>query len=399
MAAQHRRLLFLMSRFLDGGIDTVLVEYIRHLSRDPRYSVTLAIATCMGGMEVYLCNIPATVNVVHLVSNRLLTAGPKARVQKRISKVGKVVDEALANPLRRAIVWMKLRQLARRHDVIVDFDCCFYSPLQGVAKPKVAFFHFTFDLIAQQDPRRMQRLAARLGQYDHIVLLSNAILSEGKRLFPQLAERFTVVYNPKDVVALRAAASEEVSHPLIAQDYVLAVERLTEPKDLATLLRAFSLLQRQYGHASLQLAIIGKGEQMPMLQQLAEQLQLAASVTFLGFVGNPHPWISRCRLFAFSSKSEGLGMSIVEALLHDRPIVATDCPTGPREVLAEGRAGLLTPVGDADAMALAMHRLLTDTSLQQQQAEGRRQQAQRFTFATAGHQLDRLFGTQEQTSL
>lgn len=392
MATQPRRLLFLISRFLDGGIDTVLVEYLRHLSLSPAYQLTLAIGSDMGTMEVFRDALPSQVAVVHLVSSPLLAWGPKARAAKRMRPITKVADELMMTPLRRAVTRRKLDKLVSEHDVIVDFDCCFSSYLDSVAKTKVAFFHFTFALIQEQDARRMRRLAKRLQRYDHVVLLSKAIEAEGKRLYPELASKFTVIYNPKDPARLRQQAAEAVDNALIGQPYILAVERLTEPKDMPTLLRAFALLRNQHGHGELKLVVIGKGEQMQQLQQLARDLALADSVVFMGFVANPYPWVAACQLMVFSSKSEGLGMSLVEAMLLDRPIVATDCPTGPREVLADGKAGLLTPVGDAQAMADAMHRMLTDDALRQQQAEGRREQAQLFTFDTADRQLSAIFG-------
>ena len=392
MATQPRRLLFLISRFLDGGIDTVLVEYLNHLSRDSRYAVTLAIGTAMDGLEVFGSSIPQQVNVVHLVSSPWLTRGPKARVLKRISKVGKMADEVLAAPLRRMLIAKRLRRLAAQHDVVIDFDCCFYSPLRHIEdRRKIAFFHFTFDLVQQQDPRRMRRLSQRLGQYDKVVVLSRAIQAEGERLLPHLKEKFVVVYNPKDPERLKALAAERVDNPLIGTPFVLAVERLTEPKDIPTLLLAFKLLREQYGHREQHLVVIGKGEQEKALREMAAGLGLKDCVAFLGFESNPYPWVAACQLMAFSSKSEGLGVVLIEAMLLDRPIVSTDSPTGPREVLGDGRAGVLTPVGDAEAMAEAMHRVLTEPLLQQQLAEGRQEQARRFTFDEADKTLERIF--------
>ncbi len=94
----------------------------------------------------------------------------------------------------------------------------------------------------------------------------------------------------------------------------------------------------------------------PQLEALAVSLGIADRVTFQGFQSNPYARIRRARLMAFSSKMEGLPNVLLEALAVGQVVVSTDCPTGPREILDEGRAGLLVPVGDAPALADAIGR-------------------------------------------
>lgn len=387
-----------MSRFLDGGIDTVLVEYLARLAQRPEYRLTLAVGISMGALEVYRDRLPREVSLCYLVDEPWLTWGARRRVEKRMPAVLKAADEALITPLRRLLQRRRLHRLADVADVVVDFDSCFYSPLRGVRTPRVAFFHFSFALIMEQDPRRMTRMARQLAHYDRVVLLSQAMREEGTHMFPALAKKFVVIYNAKDPARLRALAAEQPADVAAAAPFVLAVERLAEPKDIPTLLEAFALLRRRHGHRDLQLRIIGKGPYEEALRQQAQQMGLHDGVVFMGFVANPYPWMAACRLLAFSSKAEGLPTVLIEGLLLDVPIVSTDCPTGPHEILADGQAGLLTPVGDAQAMALAMHRLLTDDALRQQLAQGRRRQATLFTFDTVDRQLDELFAIAQATS-
>ncbi len=387
-----------MSRFLDGGIDTVLVEYLARLAQRPEYRLTLAVGISMGALEVYRDRLPREVSLCYLVDEPWLTWGARRRVEKRMPAVLKAADEALITPLRRLLQRRRLHRLADVADVVVDFDSCFYSPLRGVRTPRVAFFHFSFALIMEQDPRRMTRMARQLAHYDRVVLLSQAMREEGTHMFPALAKKFVVIYNAKDPARLRALAAEQPADVAAAAPFVLAVERLAEPKDIPTLLEAFALLRRRHGHRDLQLRIIGKGPYEEALRQQAQQMGLHDGVVFMGFVANPYPWMAACRLLAFSSKAEGLPTVLIEGLLLDVPIVSTDCPTGPHEILADGQAGLLTPVGDAQAMAQAMHRLLTDDALRQQLAQGRRRQATLFTFDTVDRQLDELFAIAQATS-
>lgn len=384
------RLLFLLSRFLDGGIDTVLVEYLRHLSQRGCYRLTLAIATDMGELEVFRSRVPHDVRVVHLVSSPALTRLPQRKIRQKLPLPLKLWNETALQPVRRSIIGRELKDLAREHDVVIDFDCCHYSYLKNVGCRKVAWFHFSFDKLMEQNPRRMKRIGRRLGEYDRVVCISQAMLAEGERLFPLLKGKLCLVYNAKDPASLMERASEEVADERIRQPYIIAVERLEESqKDLSTLLRAYQLLRTRHGHTE-RLYIVGKGRSEQQLRALAKELAVDETVDFLGFSSNPLPWIYRSRMVVHSAKFEGLPTVMIEALQLGKLIVASDCPTGPAEILAHGEAGVLTPVGDAEAMAAAMHRLLTDTELQEQIKKGMRKQQYLFSFEATDRQFDRL---------
>ena len=384
------RLLFLLSRFLDGGIDTVLVEYLRHLSQRGCYRLTLAIATDMGELEVFRNRVPHDVRVVHLVSSPALTRLPQRKIRRKLPLPLKLWNEIALQPVRRSIIGRELKRLAREHDVVIDFDCCHYSYLKNVGCRKVAWFHFSFDKLMEQNPRRMKRIGRRLEWYDRVVCISQAMLAEGERLFPLLKGKLCLVYNAKDPASLMERASEEVADERIRQPYIIAVERLEESqKDLSTLLRAYQLLRTRHGHTE-RLYIVGKGRSEQQLRALAKELAIDETVDFLGFSSNPWPWIYRSRMVVHSAKFEGLPTVMIEALQLGKLIVASDCPTGPAEILAHGDAGVLTPVGDAEAMAAAMHRLLTDTELQEQIKKGMRKQQYLFSFEATDRQFDRL---------
>ena len=113
------------------------------------------------------------------------------------------------------------------------------------------------------------------------------------------------------------------------------------------------------------LVIVGEGPSRPALEALASELGVAARVKFVGFQANPFAWMRNARLMAFSSKMEGLGNVLIEALTVGQIVVSSDCPVGPREMLDDGRAGLLVPVGDVPAMAAAIERGLHDAALRE----------------------------------
>lgn len=385
-----KRLTFLLSGFRDGGIETVLLEYLSYLAQDPRYQITLAIAVYLGKYEVYRERIPAGVRVVYLVDSPALTHVPLKRITREASPLMKLADQLLVNPLRRYQIQRGIRRLEATTDIFIDFDTCAYTFLRAVRKPKVAFFHFSFEQARRQNPRRMVRIGRALEQYARVVCISEAMAQEGRTLFPDRSASFTVIYNGKDPARLQTLATVDPEDERLRQPYLLAIERLEESqKDLTTLLHAYAQLRADYGLQE-QLYLIGQGASEGDLRALVRRLGLEDAVHFLGFIANPYPWIKHARMLVHSAKFEGLPTVLIEALLLGKDIVSSDCPTGPREILADGRAGLLVPVGDAHAFAMEVHRLLTDRTLQGQLQAGRVSHQERFTMHACGEQLKHL---------
>ena len=148
------------------------------------------------------------------------------------------------------------------------------------------------------------------------------------------------------------------AHPWFADSgppVVLAVGELCTRKGYSTLLRAFALL---HAERPCRLLILGRGKLRDKLGRQARELGLGQAVEFAGFQPNPFDYMAHADLFAFSSRWEGMPFVLVEALAMGTPVVATDCPSGPREITADGRIGQLVPVDDHQAMATAMAEVL-----------------------------------------
>lgn len=176
-------------------------------------------------------------------------------------------------------------------------------------------------------------------------------------------DKVVTIYNPVVTPQLRASMNEALLTPLNVPDehkIILACGRLVEVKDYPTLIRAFAALRQSFLNVSL--VILGDGVLREALGYLCHELQIEDDVHFVGFVQNPHPYFKRADVFALSSLSEGFGNVIVEALYAGAPVVCTDCPSGPREILDDGQYGQLVTVGDYVAFAAALKEAL-DTPL------------------------------------
>lgn len=167
-------------------------------------------------------------------------------------------------------------------------------------------------------------------------------------------ERVEVVYNPVITPTLMALARQAPDHPWFAPrqpPVVLGVGRLTRQKDFPMLIRAFAEVRRG---RTARLIILGEGEDRPALEALISELGLDNDVALPGFRENAMSYMARSALFVLSSAWEGLPTVLIEALAAGTQVVSTDCPSGPSEILQEGRLGTLVPVGDAAALAEAM---------------------------------------------
>ena len=167
-------------------------------------------------------------------------------------------------------------------------------------------------------------------------------------------DRVTVIYNPVINEEFYARAAEPCSHPWLSQNtepVFVTAGRLVDQKDHQMLLDAFASYRAERPG---RLLILGTGPNEQQLKARARALSIESDVEFMGFQHNPLPYIREADAFLLSSQHEGLGNVLIEALGCGTPVISTDCPHGPNEILMGGKYGELVAVGDSAAMALHM---------------------------------------------
>jgi glycosyltransferase involved in cell wall biosynthesis len=163
-----------------------------------------------------------------------------------------------------------------------------------------------------------------------------------------------VIPNP----VLVSPAMGEKPTELLHGKRVVAMGRLTEQKGFDILLDAFGRARARFPDWSL--FIIGEGPLRPVLEARSQQPDLKGSVTFAGRLDTPSSMLGVSQLFVLSSRYEGFPNALTEAMAMGLPVISTDCPTGPREIIQNGINGLLVPPEDPNALATAMERLMSD---------------------------------------
>jgi len=189
---------------------------------------------------------------------------------------------------------------------------------------------------------------------DAIIAVSEEAATDLKEAFRLPTDRIRMIYNPVISPGLFLSAREPLEHPWFEPGQppvALSVGRLCEQKDFLTLIRAFAKVRARI---PARLLILGEGPDRARLEAAVAEMGLADSVDLPGFVSNPYAYMARAAAYALSSRWEGLPTVLIEALACGLPIVSTDCPSGPCEILQGGRYGKLVPVGDTDALALVL---------------------------------------------
>jgi glycosyltransferase involved in cell wall biosynthesis len=189
---------------------------------------------------------------------------------------------------------------------------------------------------------------------DAVVAVSQGVADDLSSACRLSQDSIVVLNNPVVTPEMMLKRSEPVEHPWLRDPVlptVVAVGRLIPQKDFALLIEAFAAARKS---RSVRLVILGDGPLRNDLEQLAVRLGVPNDVSLPGFCANPYPSMAAAAVFVLSSRWEGSPGALIEAMFCGTPVVATDCPSGPRQILDDGRYGRLVPVGDAQAMTAAL---------------------------------------------
>ena len=189
---------------------------------------------------------------------------------------------------------------------------------------------------------------------DRVIAVSQDLAEDlvNSHKLPQ--KKIKVIYNPAITPELVSKVKEPLNHPWFtpgSPPVILGAGRLTMQKDFSTLIRAFALLNQKF---PARLMILGEGEDRKNLESLVRELDLEANVSLPGFVDNPFQYMNNASVFVLSSRWEGMPNTLLQAMACGVPVISTDCPSGPREILEDGKWGQIVPVGDAEALYQAI---------------------------------------------
>lgn len=225
---------------------------------------------------------------------------------------------------------------------------------------------------------------------DSIVCVSRGVAEDLSKVIGPL-DKIRIIHNPvidKDIYFLSKEPLGE-DFLLFNKDVptIIAAGRLVKAKDHSNLLRALKIV---LGKRLVRLVILGEGPEEKNLKNYASELKISQYVHFLGFKSNPYKYMVNSSVFVMSSIREGFGNAIVEAMALGRPVIATDCG-GPREIIEDGKNGILIPAGNEKFLADAILNILNNPSLAQKLSNEGIKRAQNFTIEKGFRKYEEIF--------
>jgi glycosyltransferase involved in cell wall biosynthesis len=337
-SSSRPQLAFFLPSLHGGGAERVVLNLAEGFS-GRGFRTDLVLAKAEGH---YLDSVAPGVRVVDLKAPRVLRSlGPLARYLRRERPV--VLAAALDHANLVAMAASRLARAGTR--TVIAVHCTFEKGVHAKQDVRV---------------RALPWLLGRLHHWaDAVVAVSEGVARDVAETAGIPRDRVSVIPNPVITPGLLPAAAEPPAHPWFEDTrgpIVLGVGRLVPQKNFPLLIEAFASVDRS---ADARLVILGEGPERPRLEAEIRRYGLDDRVSLPGFVQNPYACMSRARVLVLSSDYEGLPTVLIESLALGTPVIATDCESGPREILRDGALGALVPVGDARALSDAMAHAVT----------------------------------------
>jgi glycosyltransferase involved in cell wall biosynthesis len=336
LAVKERLAIFLPGLY-EGGAERTMLNLAEGIARRG-FSVDLVLARAEGP---HLNEVSDLIRLVDLKAPRTLGSVPAL-----VRYLRRVQPKAMLSVLHANIIALWARRLAGiPQRIILCEQNTLSSDASGGNDLRMHFY---------------PRLAKWFYPWaDGIIAVSGGVADDLAPLIKIPRERIRVIYNPIVTPGLFEKSAVLLEHPWFKSGeppVLLAAGRLTVQKAFDVLIRAFAQVRKNH---RVRLLILGEGEERTALEALIREYDLEQDINMPGFVPNPYPYMAHAAAFVLSSRWEGLPTVVVEAMALGAPIVSTDCPSGPREILKDGKYGQLVPVDDPFALAAAIATSLT----------------------------------------
>ena len=329
-----------------GGEERVLLSVLKNLV-ELNYDVDLLITWNHGENNLFENEIPEKVNYKFLFDNyngknKLIKEIYRIRAKAAyLKKVEKIIKE-------------------NKYDVVIDYSSNLlkYNNLD-IKVPVFAWIHFSLTFGEKLSADKIEKYKKQYKKYDKILAICDTMRDEFVEILGMEKNKVELVYNPIDLEAIRKKAEniDKKYENYLKQDYFLQVSRLTEQKQPEHLVDIhYKLKQRGIKE---KLYFIGNGEKVELIKQKIKEYKLEDDVILLGQIENPYPFFKNAKLFVHTGKYEGLPTVLLESLAFGTPVVAYDCPTGPKDILGKNSEyGELIPLNNKDTFVEKVYELM-----------------------------------------
>ena len=377
-----------------GGLERVLIEVLQNIDRN-KYRIIAMIEDNSGEENVFLKDIPDGIEIFFLKPEEVIE-----RIKYYRERKSNIFHKIMYNYLmvkERALALKNTEKILKKIgkvDVFIDFDWGARKYIEKLeVEKKIVWIHTSIPKLLGERKNKIQRFGKNLKKYDTIVAICDDMKKEIGEIYPFLKDKITRIYNPFNFERIEKMASKELTseaeRKLLKEEYIVAVSRLDMvQKDYVTLIKSFKILKEK--GIKEKLYIVGEGSGRVEIEKLIDENNLSENVKLIGQSKNPYVWMKNSLFFVHSSKYEGFGLVIVEAMICGKIVISSDCPIGPREVLNNGKAGILFTVGDAVELSNKIEELIKSKEKQRKYEIELKEQIEQFNSSIVIKEYEKL---------
>lgn len=348
-----KKIIFTTDSLIMGGAEKIAIDYLKLLYETKKYNILLLINEDNGESGNILKDfIPEDVEYRFVVDKKIIEQLNKYRESKKNSLISKIfynfyLLQRRKNYKKNIIKILKEEQ----YDYLIDFY--FKIPKEVIDSRTISWIHSSLKNISLKNIKKYNEKLEKLGK---VILITEDLKKQFIKIFPNYIDKLEVIYNFFNINSIMERANEKLG---IDEEFILACSRLDKNKDIETLIKAYDLLIKE-NKIKEKLFILGDGPTRTELEEMVKNYKLEKNIVFYGTEENPYKFMKKAKLFVHSSKKEGFGMVLVEAMINKTMVISTDCPVGPSGILENGKNGVLVEVGDYKDMAEKIYEYLND---------------------------------------
>ncbi|MHB9336775.1 glycosyltransferase [Fusobacterium polymorphum] len=346
-----KKILFKSGSTMMGGLEKVQIEYINFLVKQEKYQIKIVIENDNGkdnALEkyinsnvTYLKNYNYILEIKNLRENRKKSLWSRIKYNLAITKEKKYADN-------------KFLQIYKEYkpDIVIDFDSSLTKIIDKLNSSKNLVWIHSSIKNWKKKKSKIDRFVDRISKYSKIICICKEMKEDLINLKNELKNKVDFLYNPIDFDRIKKLSNEDFSEEdkkLLKDKFLLSIARLDcVPKDFETLFKAYEIAKKDGYNGKLY--IIGDGPDKDKVEKLKEANLYKEDILLLGRKENPYNWLKKADKLILSSRYEGFAIVLLEGLCLGKNVIASDCKTGPNEILANNR-GLLFKVGDYSTLA------------------------------------------------
>ncbi|GAA6325599.1 glycosyltransferase [Fusobacterium ulcerans] len=345
-----KKIIFRSGSLRMGGLERVLIEVLQTIDKE-KFDIYLVIDDDCGKENIFEKDIPKDIPYFFLKPEKLIRETEKYKEKKK-----NIIYKLMYNLMmekENKVMYRNMQKILKdigEIDVIVDFDAGASKYIEKLdIKKKIVWIHNSIPNLKKKESK-IKRFGKRLEKYDRVVAICDEMKEEIENIYPNLKGKVSRIYNPFNFERIEKLMEDEreltkEQKKMQNEDYCIAIARLDNvQKDFLTLVRAYKFVKEN--GIQDKLYIIGDGPSKEEIINEIKKLSLEENIKLIGLSKNPYIWLKNSKLFVHSSKYEGLPTVLIEALICNKMIISSNCPTGPKEILKNESCGKLFEVGN-----------------------------------------------------